>query len=220
MGLLAVIGPSMKDKIGALSRSSRSLWKARFSSQKLRIWCSCWMKSIWLGTGSNTGGFPRLEFHDQTFIDLALALVVHDADRTHFPRVGDVGATVRLQIQPHDLDHPDLLDSLRQQVDLGSDQVWNLEGLLAGQDVGPHRPPGFHLAVDLLFDLAHQFGAHALELEVHSPPQRLHVAPGDAGAVVAPDHPAQDVHGRVGAHEPKSAAPIEFAADAEINRRR
>src|SRR3972149_8017793 len=131
MGLLAVIGPSMKAQIGALSRSSRSLWKARFSSQKLRIWCSCWMKSTWLGTGSNTGGPPRLEFHHQAFVDLALALVVHDADRTHFPRVGDVGATVRLQIQPHDFDHPNLLDSLRQQVDLGSDQVWDGLALIA-----------------------------------------------------------------------------------------
>src|SRR3970282_1862412 len=119
MGLLAVIGPSMNDQSAPLSRSSRSRWKALFSSQNLKIWCSCWMKSTWLGTGSNTGGVPRLEFHHKAFVDLALALVVHDPDRTHFLRVGDVGAAVRLQIQPYDLDHPNLLDLLRPQADLG-----------------------------------------------------------------------------------------------------
>ena len=58
--------------------------------------------------------------------------------------VGDVRPAIGLQVEPDDLDRPDLLDPLGQQVDLGADQVGDRERLVARQDVDPHvarRPP-------------------------------------------------------------------------------
>src|SRR4249919_1287501 len=60
-------------------------------------------------------------------VDPTLGLVARDADAADLARVGDVGPTVRLEIEPHDLDRPDLLDAGRQEVDLGPDEVRDRE---------------------------------------------------------------------------------------------
>ena len=66
--------------------------------------------------------------------------------------------------------------------------------------------------VDLLLDFADQFLLQPLELEIHAPLQRLHVAAGDARAVIAPDDAAEDVHRRVRAHQLVAPLPVEDAA--------
>jgi hypothetical protein len=44
---------------------------------------------------------------------------------------------VGLEVEPYDLDGPHLADLLRQQVDLGADQVGDVESLLVRQEVDP-----------------------------------------------------------------------------------
>ena len=122
--------------------------------------------------------------------------------------VRDVRSAVGLQVQADDLDRADLLDARRQKVDLGPDEVRDGEGLVARQDVDAHVAGAPQLLVDLGLDLAHQVAGHGLELEVHAPGPGLHVAAGDEGAVVTPDHAAQGVEGRVGAHQGVATRPL------------
>ena len=58
--------------------------------------------------------------------------------------------------------------------------------------------------------LLHGAAAHALELEVHARLPDVHRAAGHRGAVVAPDHAAEDVQGRVGAHQGVAPLPVDL----------
>src|SRR5690606_37656593 len=65
------------------------------------------------------------------------------------------------------------------------------------------------LEVDCRFDLAHQLPAHGLEFKVHTPLERLHIPASDLRAVITPDHAAQDVQRRVGAHQLETPFPVQ-----------
>ena len=60
---------------------------------------------------------------------LALALDLDDFDPADRPGGGDVGAAIRLLVQAHDVDDPDLLDLRRDQVGGGADDVGQRERL-------------------------------------------------------------------------------------------
>ncbi len=57
---------------------------------------------------------------------------------------------------------------------------------------------------------------HRLELEVHPPGERLHVAAGDRCAVIAPDDAAQDVERGVGAHQLVAPVPVDLGGHRRV----
>src|SRR5258708_32262146 len=70
---------------------------------------------------------------------LALALDLDDLDPADLAGGCDVGSAVRLLVQAHDVDDPDLLDLPRHQVGRGADDVGQRERLVARQH--PHLDP-------------------------------------------------------------------------------
>ena len=118
-------------------------------------------------------------FDVNTFVDGALAFVICDTYLPDLCSVLYVRTSIGLQVKTHDLNRPDLLNSFRQQVDLGADQVRDLEGFVTRQDFYPHIAPGLDFAVDCRFDDRYQILLQSLELEIHAPFERLHVATGD-----------------------------------------
>ena len=72
-----------------------------------------------------------------------LRLVAGDPDATDLARVGDVRPAVGLEVEPDDLDRPDLLDPLGQQVDLGPDRGrgWRTPRRVAARSPGRRGPP-------------------------------------------------------------------------------
>lgn len=113
----------------------------------------------------------------------------------------------------NDLGHAHLLDSGREQVDLGADEIRNGEGLSARQEANAHFPVGRDLGVDALFDVGREIAAHTLQLEVLMGFAWLHGAAGDLRAVVPPDHTAQDMGCGVSAHQRVAAFPVEHSMD-------
>ena len=71
------------------------------------------------------------DLNAQAFVDPSLALVAYDSDMANLTGVGHVRTAVRLQVEAHDVHDADLVDRRGQEVDLGADQVRDLEGLLA-----------------------------------------------------------------------------------------
>ena len=65
------------------------------------------------------------------------------------------------------------------------------------------------LRVDGRLDRVDEVAGHRLELEVHAPRARFHVAAGHERAVVAPDHAAQGVQRGVGAHQGQATRPVQ-----------
>ena len=158
------------------------------------------------------GGLLRrriLERDADALVDAALALVAGDPDRPDLAGVRHVGPAIGLEVEPDDLDGPDLLDPLGQQVDLGPDEVRDGERLGAREDVDPDVARGGQLGVDAGLDGVDEVARHPLELEVHPSRARLHVAARHERAIVAPDDSAQRVQRRVGAHQRMPARPIE-----------
>src|SRR4051812_15675712 len=51
------------------------------------------------------------QFDADALVDAALGLVAGDLDATDFAGVGDVRPAIGLQVEPDDLDRPDLLDA-------------------------------------------------------------------------------------------------------------
>ena len=62
------------------------------------------------GPGGAALGVDQLQA--DPLVDAALRLVAGDADPADLARVRDVRAAVGLEVEAHDLDRPDLLDSL------------------------------------------------------------------------------------------------------------
>lgn len=93
-----------------------------------------------------------LNFDVNSFIDSTLALVVGHANLPNLGCVPHMGAAVGLQIQTDDLDRANLLDTLWQKIDFGTDQVWDLEGLSPRQDPHPHLASGSDLLIDRGFN--------------------------------------------------------------------
>src|SRR5436190_22200783 len=137
------------------------------------------------------GGRRFIEGDPDPLVDPAFALVARDADPPDLAGVGDVCPAVGLEVEPVDLDRPDLLDPLGQQVDLGPDQVRDGERLGARKDVDADVARGVELRVDRRLDGVDQVSRHSFELEVHPARARLHVAAGDERTVVAPHDVAQ-----------------------------
>jgi len=57
--------------------------------------------------------------------------------RADLAGAGDVGAAIGLEIQPDDIDGANLLNALRQKIDLCTDQIGNLEGLSRAAESAP-----------------------------------------------------------------------------------
>src|SRR5262245_25138209 len=162
----------------------------------------------------------RRELDADALVDPALRFVAGHPDRPDLAGVRDVGPAVGLEVEPDDLDRPDLLDPGREQVDLRADEVRDRERLVAGQDVDADLALGPELLVDVRLDLAHQLARHPFELEVHPAGAGLHVAAGDLRAVVAPDDAAQDMERGVGAHEKVAPRPLDLGPDRVADARR
>ena len=88
----------------------------------------------------------RLDGNIDALVDLPLALIVDNADVPYLARVGHMRATVRLQIETHDLYGTHLCYTLWQQVNLRANQVRNLERLGPRQDADPDLVPLLHFA--------------------------------------------------------------------------
>jgi hypothetical protein len=58
-----------------------------------------------------------LELDPDALVDAALGFVAGDADRADLAGVRDVRAAIGLEVEPDDLDRPDLGDALGQEVD-------------------------------------------------------------------------------------------------------
>ena len=123
-----------------------------------------------------------------------------------------MSAAVGLQVQPPYVNGANFGDGRRQQVDFGANQVGMGVGSGAGHKIDGDVAGGGHLGVDAGFHFAGEFGGHILQLKVHPRRAGAHIASGDQGAVVAPDHAAEDVQGGVGSHQQVAPFPVDDAA--------
>src|SRR5689334_20167404 len=99
--------------------------------------------------GAASGILGRIDELDaDPLVDPAFRFVARHPDLADLASVRDVRATIRLEVEPDDLDRPDLLDALGQQIDLRADQVGDRERLVARQHVDAHVALGSQLAVD------------------------------------------------------------------------
>ena len=80
----------------------------------------------------------------------------------------------------------------------------------ARQDVDPHVALAASSALTVASIDLDEVAGHRLELEVHPPRARLHVAAGDERAVVAPDDAAQGVQRGVRPHQRQTTGPVEI----------
>jgi hypothetical protein len=124
-----------------------------------------------------------------------------------------VGAAVRLLVQAHDVDHPDLLDLRRHQVGGGADDVGQGEGLVPGQHPHVDAPAGVDLGVAGRLHRVPEALGQVRQVEVHPRGQWLHVPPGDQRPEVAEHHAAQHVQAGVGAHQRGAPGVLDGAAD-------
>ena len=81
--------------------------------------------------GDSSGIFQS---NANSFVYATLALVVNDTESAYFTGVGDVGAAIGLQIKADDLDGANLGDRGRYQVNLGTDQIGDLLGVIAWEE--------------------------------------------------------------------------------------
>jgi class 3 adenylate cyclase len=145
-------------------------------------------------------------------VRLALGFGLHDAHRADLPRRADVRPPVRLFVDPLDVDHPDRIDRVGHEVDLGPDQVGVREGFLPGQQENADRSILGEQPVELRLHVAAELGAHGLELEVHaSGPVGLHVPARHLRTVVVVDDARQRVQRRMRPHVRVPAEPVELA---------
>ena len=168
-------------------------------------------------------GCPRArvaEFDADPLVDPALGFVAGHADPADLAGIGDMCPAVGLEVEPDDLDGPDLLDARRQEVDLRADEIRDRERLVARQDRDPHVALGGQFGVHGGLDGVDQVARHALELEVHAPGPGFHVATRDEGTVVPPDHAAQGVEGGVGAHQGQAPGPLDVHLEGVTDRGR
>jgi len=146
-------------------------------------------------------------------VDATLGLVAGDADRADLAGVGDMRPAIGLQVEAHDLDRPDLVDPLGQEVDPGPDEVRDGEGLVSRQDRHADVSPRDELVVDLRLDLVDEIATQPLEFKVHPARARLHVAAGDERTVVAPHDAAQGVERGVRPHEQEATRPVQLGGE-------
>ena len=160
------------------------------------------------------GSLPRVQhFQADALVVLALALRADDAYGAHLGGREHVRAAVGLLVETDDVDDAQRVDRLRDQVGAGADQRGVGVGQRARHEVDQDLVGLLDLVVDALLDPGAEVGGHRGEREVEASLERLHVAAGDRDAVVGPDHPAQDVQRRVGAHQLVAAGPVEDARD-------
>src|SRR4029450_8926864 len=76
----------------------------------------------WLFSCVRVPRLLRLDGNIDALVDLPLALIVDHADVPHLARVGHMRATIRLQIETHNLYGTHLCYALWQQVNLGANQ--------------------------------------------------------------------------------------------------
>jgi hypothetical protein len=114
---------------------------------------------------------------------------------------------------------PDSGDILRQQVDLGANEVGVAVRFLPGEKIHTNGPGLDNLGIDPLFYFPDELGAQALELEVHATSQGFHVVPGDLGPVVPPNDAAEDVKRGVRSHQGISALPVQLTLAGTRNRK-
>src|SRR5690606_9636523 len=156
----------------------------------------------------------------QPLVDAALAAGADDLQAADFAGVAHVGATVGLQIEPLDLDHPHLLDVGGQEVDLGADQVGDLECLLARQGAPGDRQSRGDPLVGGPLDVGHALRIEVFQFKVHACFVGAHIAAGDQRAVLAEDDAAEDVERGVHAHEPVPSIPVDLTPERGAGRGR
>ncbi len=124
-----------------------------------------------------------------------------------------MSATVRLAVETDDVDHPDLLDPLGDEVHLGADEIRVLERLLPGheEDLGGISPD--ELLVEFALHITTELHGDAVELEIHAGLARGHVPPGDLGPEVPEDDTGQCVQCGVGSHREVPATPVDDSLD-------
>ena len=124
-----------------------------------------------------------------------------------------MGAAVSLDVQPGDVDGADFLNVGRQQVDFGANQVGNLLGLFPAQVADLNGAGGGHFGVGPFRDFLSEGGAHLFQLKIHPGRAGAHIAAGNLGSIIPPDHAAKDVQGGMGSHQPIAMFPIDAAGD-------
>ena len=63
--------------------------------------------------------------------------------------------SVSLQVQAKNINHANVLNTCRQEIDFGPDQIRNRKRLLAWQDTNLNRTGFLNLVIDLGFDFFH-----------------------------------------------------------------
>ncbi len=121
-----------------------------------------------------------------------------------------MGATIGLPVQAHDVDDPDLLHPLGNQVHLGADQVWIRESLPAGHPDDLRRISAHQLLVEDPLDFTTELLGDPIEFEVHASGAGVHVPPGHLGIEIPIDDARQRMEGRVGAHDPVATIPVDL----------
>ena len=139
--------------------------------------------------------------------------ILRTSTRPTSPVLRDVGPAVRLLVEPDDLDDTDPVHRRRHEGHLGADQLLVEHRLVTGDVADDDRPVGFELAVDRGLDARPELGRHRVELEVHPCRERLHVASRHRHTIEVPDHPAEAVQRRVGAHVAVAAVPVDRTPD-------
>ena len=101
-----------------------------------------------------------------------------------------LSAQYTIEVQPDNLDRAHLHDSFWEEVDLGANQIGDLERLFPREDLDSDLMVFLHLNIDRRLNLTDEFCAHGLKFKVHAPFERVHVAAGDFGAIITEDRSA------------------------------
>src|SRR5262249_17582979 len=113
----------------------------------------------WLFSCVRVPRLLRLDGNIDAFVDLPLALILYHPDVPHLARVGHMCAAIRLQIETHDLYGTHLCYALWQQINLGTNQVRDLERLSTRQDADADVMPLLYFAIHLGLNFVDQLTA-------------------------------------------------------------
>jgi len=149
----------------------------------------------------------------KSLVAFPLGLGLDDLEAADLAGTSNMGAAISLLVETHDVDDSDLGDRVWNQIDFGADEGVVGECFGAGEEGDLDWSVGSDLGVDEIRHTCGEAFRERIELEIHTSRQRFHVAAGNWGSPLIPDHTTQDVQHCVGAHEFVTAIPVDGAGD-------
>ena len=123
-----------------------------------------------------------------------------------------MGATVRLAVEPHDVDDPDFGDRWGKEVDLRANEAGVVVRRFSRQEGDLNGKGEPKLAIQLGFQNRPNVWIPIGNIEIEPPLAGVHVPTGHRTLKAVPHDPAQRVHCRVRSHESVTPIPVDLAA--------